>query len=269
MKKIFTLFILLLIPLINCFADVSVEMDLNVYSNIVNMGNITDKSKPENTYHHPDSYVNNAPCLGFENNFTFYFGKTKILNAGLYIEDGLGLFIDSSEFNYDENFELFLKLGPAFQFDLGKFSSIFIAPCISLNGITAVLSDYDNTMISLTTFNFETDICHKLWIVNKKDYHFGFSTGVTLGFPIYGDYGTSDANIIASFFEAITNAQTNKVDFKDQIEGGFKFKCYAGLCFYFGTRPYDRRQAEASSFFEQNEEESKSTEPENITPESI
>lgn len=244
MKKILSVLTLLFFGVFSLYADVNFELDLNCFTNVVNRANIYGQSDLENTYHHPDSYVNHAPCLGFENNITFYFGRPKILNFGLQIEDGLELFIDSSEFSYDWNFNMFFKPALAFQLDLSKYSSLCLAPGVSMSTMYGVLNDYDNTSVSLTQFVFETELSHKLWIVNRKDYHFGFVTGITLGVPIYGDYNTSNASILATILQEMVGAETNDIDFSDYVKGGFKFKCCVGLCFYFGERPWDRISAE-------------------------
>lgn len=227
MKKLFSLLAVAGFAVVSAFANV--EIDLNMY------GTPFSEYELEN-----DVKLRQGNPAGFESQFGFYFGSpTKWLDIGMSLSDGMDVGVSGAEIGRDGDFselespfvfDLYLTLGPAVRFNLGKMNSIYVSPGFGYN--LSLMSFRENFVNEYGnkddehylgwcgSFDFNLDLGYRVWIVNKTGFHFGFDVGYDLSVPI------------------IT---TTLEDFKHwDVIGGQRHKIYFGVAFNFGDKSPDK-----------------------------
>lgn len=187
-----------------------------------------------------DARLSSFSLLGWESSVSFFFlPAPPHIDIGCNLSFGIGFPNYRSEnlpLGYDDfsGVSLFMSAGPTFRCTFDEQNSLSLTPAVRLAIIDmwsflSYIMDGDELLYGRGAF-FSLNFAYKRWLVNKNGFHFGFSTGVDVDFPLksyfYINYGESDTH-------------TSEDYIRYAMDRGCAVSLFFGICFNFGDRSID------------------------------
>lgn len=213
MKKLLSIFTILAALSTFAFAgNINTEIDLSYYGAGRTLSFAYEKG----------TLSENSP-VGVDLNAVMYF-----VSLNQYVDIGLAgnIGIDTFGSFYTSFYtpvigkDLSVGIAPAFRFNLGSFTSWYVAPGFTFDRMTADITSNSAQYFS-SIVSFEVDAGYRGWFVTNPNYNLGVCAGLKLGVPFAGSFGDKE-NLI-------------------KIRGQFTKKFYLGLCMNFGTKSDAKR----------------------------
>lgn len=222
--------------LASSFAFANMELDLNLYGDVVDTSTLKDTDSPLK-YDTTQGFA-----FGVANDFNFYFGSRESkFDVGLCIFTGCDFFTETelsisgikAEFENAFGMNYFLGLGPVFRYTFSDPFSLYVRPGLGFD-VRMITGDLNNNKSAFVDvdFIFDTDVGGRWWFLNKTGMHMGLDFGMDFMFGSGAGVFTIESNDEYGF----SNSHTT--DFEESNR--FSYKIYAGLCFNFGDRGIDR-----------------------------
>lgn len=211
MKKIFSIFTILIALSTFAFANnINTEIDLSYQY----------AGRSLNFYNPSGTISENSP-VGVNLNAAMYF-----VSPNQYVDIGFtgNIGIDSFGRIYSTSYipaigKVFSAgFAPAFRFNLGSFTSFYVAPGFTFDKMTAEVNP-DNLYSSI--ISFEVDAGYRGWFITNPKYNFGVCAGLKLGLPFAGTVNAAEDSM--------------------KITGQLTKKVYLGICMNFGTKSDAKR----------------------------
>lgn len=238
MKKLLVAAVVLLA---SSFAFANMELDLNLYGDVVDTSTLKDKDSSL------EFDTTQGFAFGIAQDFNFYFGsRASKFDVGLCIFTGCDFFTETelsmsgAKYEIENAFGMnyFLGLGPVFRYTFSDPFSLYVRPGLGFD-VRIIKGDLagdlairkDATFIGCD-FIFDTDVGGRWWFLNKTGMHMGLDFGMDFMFGSGAGVFTIESNDEYGF----SNSHTT--DFEESNR--FSYKIYAGLCFNFGDRGIDR-----------------------------
>ncbi len=182
-----------------------------------------------------DTKVTLPEPAGVEVNASFFFGSPcSFIDLGLNVRGGVG-FVgwfngkedgEKEKYDVEGGWDAFFKIGPTIRFNLGEMHSIVVAPGFQFNyGLSNDNGRY-NPDYELECPKFDLEIGYRCWFIHSPNYNFGLDVGTDLQW--YSGY--IDCMDCGGYNDYYNEGDPLEVD------GGFAWKIYVGVCFNWGKR---------------------------------
>lgn len=233
MKKLLVAAVVLLA---SSFAFANMELDLNLYGDVVDTSTLKDKDSSG------EIDTTQGFAFGIAQDFNFYYGsRASKFDVGLCIFTGCDFFTETelsmsgfkSEFENAFGMNYFLGLGPVFRYTFSDPFSLYVRPGLGFD-VRFIKGDSslgENSTFIGCDFIFDTDVGGRWWFLNKTGMHMGLDFGMDFMFG-------SGVGAYAYEYYDVYDTRTDSFDFDEKDR--FSYKIYAGLCFNFGDRGIDR-----------------------------
>lgn len=218
--------------LASSFAFANMELDLNLYGDVVDTSTLKDKDHSSNEIDTTQGFA-----FGIAQDFNFYFGsRASKFDAGLCIFTGFDFFTEaefegsfsSAKYENAFGFNCLLGLGPVFRYTFSDPFSLYVRPGLGFD-VRMITGDLDNNKSAFVDvdFIFDADVGGRWWFLNKTGMHMGLDFG--MNFMLGSGTGATATEV---------DDDSYSTDFDETNR--FSYKIYAGLCFNFGDRGIDR-----------------------------